>query len=113
MAVDLSSIYTLPMAVPSSAKPAASYHHAYRDGYSASPPDHAGSETSASAGGPSFGSSALSGSASSNYADSTMGEYDSAASASNVDFQEYMQDRFAAAFDPLPLDRAMVVQAQA
>ncbi|KAI0913615.1 hypothetical protein F4823DRAFT_20269 [Ustulina deusta] len=37
---------------------------------------------------------------------------DSTASASGVDFNEYMQDRFADAFDPLPLDRSLVTQAQ-
>ncbi|KAI0466307.1 hypothetical protein F4859DRAFT_303353 [Xylaria cf. heliscus] len=37
---------------------------------------------------------------------------DSTASASGVDFNEYMQDRFANAFDPLPLDRSLVTQAQ-
>jgi len=37
---------------------------------------------------------------------------DSVASASGVDFNEYMQDRFANAFDPLPLDRSLVTQAQ-
>ncbi|KAI1419527.1 hypothetical protein F5Y12DRAFT_244274 [Xylaria sp. FL1777] len=37
---------------------------------------------------------------------------DSTASASGVDFNEYMQDRFSNAFDPLPLDRSLVTQAQ-
>ncbi|KAI8949323.1 hypothetical protein F4801DRAFT_407315 [Xylaria longipes] len=37
---------------------------------------------------------------------------ESTASASGVDFNEYMQDRFANAFDPLPLDRSLVTQAQ-
>ncbi|TRX94588.1 hypothetical protein FHL15_004540 [Xylaria flabelliformis] len=37
---------------------------------------------------------------------------DSTASASGVDFNEYMQDRFANAFDPLPLDRSLAKQAQ-
>jgi hypothetical protein len=109
MATNFSPIYTLPMAVPSTAKPTTAY--SYRDGYSISPPEDVGSETSASAI-PSFGSTNISGSAS-NYADSTAGEYDSTVSASGIDFQEYMQDRFANAFDPIPLDRAMVVQAQA
>ncbi|KAI0389729.1 hypothetical protein F5Y17DRAFT_462448 [Xylariaceae sp. FL0594] len=36
----------------------------------------------------------------------------SVASASGVDFNEYMQDRFANAFDPLPLDRSLATQAQ-
>ncbi|KAI1188404.1 hypothetical protein F5B17DRAFT_272611 [Nemania serpens] len=38
---------------------------------------------------------------------------DSTASASGIDFNEYMQDRFADAFNPLPLDRSLVTQAQA
>jgi hypothetical protein len=103
---DYTTSYTLPMAVPPTAK-GTTY---YRDGYSVSPPEHGGSETSASAV-PSFGSTHVSGSSSS-YASSTNGEYDSSVSASGVDFQEYMQDRFSSNFDPIPLDRAMVVQAQ-
>ncbi|KAI1433476.1 hypothetical protein GGR50DRAFT_503581 [Xylaria sp. CBS 124048] len=34
------------------------------------------------------------------------------ASASGVDFNEYMQDRFADTFDPIPLDRSLATQAQ-
>lgn len=49
--------------------------------------------------------------ASSSYAGSS-GEYDSTSSANGVDMQEYMQDRFTGAFDPLPLDRTLAVQAQ-
>ncbi|KAI5920425.1 hypothetical protein F4810DRAFT_437253 [Camillea tinctor] len=33
-------------------------------------------------------------------------------SASGVDFNEYMQERFAETFDPIPLDRSLAVQAQ-
>lgn len=40
------------------------------------------------------------------------GGYDSTRSAGGVDFQEYMQDRFANSFNPIPLDRSMAVQAQ-
>ncbi|KAI1495840.1 hypothetical protein F5X99DRAFT_102481 [Biscogniauxia marginata] len=36
----------------------------------------------------------------------------SAGSASGVDFNEYMQERFADTFDPIPLDRSLAVQAQ-
>jgi hypothetical protein len=36
----------------------------------------------------------------------------SAASASGVDFNDYIQDRFAESFDPIPLDRSLAVQAQ-
>ncbi|KAI1632270.1 hypothetical protein F4809DRAFT_628395 [Biscogniauxia mediterranea] len=35
-----------------------------------------------------------------------------AGSASGVDFNEYMQERFADTFDPIPLDRSLAVQAQ-
>ncbi|KAI1328125.1 hypothetical protein F5Y16DRAFT_166112 [Xylariaceae sp. FL0255] len=38
---------------------------------------------------------------------------DSAGSASGVDFNEYMQDRFADSFDPLEMDRSVARQAQA
>jgi len=51
--------------------------------------------------------------ASSSYAGSQSGEYESGTSSANgVDLQEYMQDRFTGAFDPLPLDRTLAVQAQ-
>lgn len=43
---------------------------------------------------------------------SSTGDYDSTHSASGVDFQEYMQDRFSSSFNPIPLDRSMAVQAQ-
>ena len=36
----------------------------------------------------------------------------SAASASGLDFNEYIQDRFADSFDPIPLDRSLARQAQ-
>lgn len=47
------------------------------------------------------------------YMGNSTADYDSSAnSASGVDFQEYMQDRFASSFNPIPLDRSMAVQAQ-
>lgn len=46
------------------------------------------------------------------YMGNSTGEYDSTHSASGVDFQEYMQDRFSSSFNPIPLDRSMAVQAQ-
>lgn len=46
------------------------------------------------------------------YMGNSTGEYDSTHSAGGVDFQEYMQDRFSASFNPIPLDRSMAVQAQ-
>jgi hypothetical protein len=100
----------LPIAVPS--KPQyASYYPQQHQGYSVSPPEVAESVTSGSGMTPSYGHSGYS-AASSSYAGSQSGEYDSASSASGVDMQEYMQDRFTGAFDPLPLDRTLAVQAQ-
>lgn len=43
---------------------------------------------------------------------SSQGEYDSAGSASGIDLNEYMSDRFAETFNPLPLDKCTAVQAQ-
>lgn len=40
------------------------------------------------------------------------GEYDSVGSASGIDLNEYMSDRFAESFDPIPLDKCTAVQAQ-
>ncbi|KAI0593793.1 hypothetical protein F4775DRAFT_474217 [Biscogniauxia sp. FL1348] len=40
------------------------------------------------------------------------GSSSAAGSASGVDFNEYMQERFADTFDPIPLDRSLAVQAQ-
>ena len=98
---------TLPVAVPT--KPYHqqdnSYYAPQKYGYSVSPPE--ASETSAS--GPTYSSAN-----SSSYAGSVSGgDYESASSSANgVDMQEYMQDRFQGAFDPLPLDRTLAVQAQ-
>jgi hypothetical protein len=76
--------------------------------YSVSPPEV---DESVSSGGPSYGHSGYS--ASNSYAGSSHGDYDSNYSASGVDFQEYMHNRFAETFDPTPLDRSMAQQAQA
>jgi len=44
---------------------------------------------------------------------SASSEYDSSSTSANgVDFNEYMQDRFASSFNPIPLDRGLAVQAQ-
>ena len=59
---------------------------------------------------PSYGNSQYS-ATSSSYAGSAS-EYDSTSSANGVDMQEYMQDRFTGAFNPIPLDRTLAVQAQ-
>jgi hypothetical protein len=102
--------YSAPIAVPS--KPQyASYYPQQHQGYSVSPPEVAESVTSGSGVTPSYGHSGYS-AASSSYAGSQSGDYDSTSSANGVDMQEYMQDRFTGAFDPLPLDRTLAVQAQ-
>ncbi|KAF7546700.1 hypothetical protein G7Z17_g8251 [Cylindrodendrum hubeiense] len=96
--------YSMPMAVPAKG----SQYPAYSQ-YSVSPPECEDSVSSAS-GIPSYsngGYSATSNGYAAGYAD-----YDSTASTSGVDFQEYMQDRFANSFDPIPLDRSMAMQAQ-
>jgi hypothetical protein len=96
---------TLPMAVPN--KQQEQYYPAQKYNYAVSPPE--APESTAS--GPSYGNSAYS-ATSSSYAGSASGDYDSTSSANGVDMQEYMQDRFNGAFDPLPLDRTLAVQAQ-
>lgn len=101
---------TLPIPVPTKA-PQASYYTPTNTTYGVSPPEAPESVTTGSGITPAYGNSTYS-ATSSSYAGSASGEYDSTASASGVDLQEYMQDRFAGAFDPLPLDRTLAVQAQ-
>ncbi|KAJ9149783.1 Biogenesis of lysosome-related organelles complex 1 subunit KXD1 [Pleurostoma richardsiae] len=98
---------TLPMPVPTKDQ----YPNYYQTDstYSVSPPEGDASVSSGS-GVPSYSNSGYSATAS--YAGSSHGDYDSAGSASGVDFNEYMHDRFAESFNPLPLDKAMAVQAQ-
>ncbi|KAH8596913.1 hypothetical protein B0O99DRAFT_509325 [Bisporella sp. PMI_857] len=113
MAYHQQSYYTYtasPVAIPS--KPQyASYYPTQHQGYSVSPPEPAESVSSSTGMTQSYGHSGYS-AASSSYAGSQTGDYESAASANGVDMQEYMQDRFSTAFDPLPLDRTLAVQAQ-
>ncbi|KAI9800653.1 MAG: hypothetical protein M1825_003975 [Sarcosagium campestre] len=78
----------------------ATYRHT-----SVSPPEAADSVTT---GVPSFSNST----ASSNYAGSASGEYDSSAAAGGVDLMDLLNDRLTGAFDPVPLDRSLVKQAQ-
>ncbi|KAI9801458.1 MAG: hypothetical protein M1833_002690 [Piccolia ochrophora] len=85
---------------PYHAPPRATYRQA-----SASPPEAADSVTT---GVPSFSNST----ASSNYAGSASGDYDSSAAGPGVDLMELLNDRFTGAFDPVPLDRGLVTQAQ-
>jgi hypothetical protein len=97
---------SLPITVP--AKQQAYYTTTHNYGYAVSPPEIAESVTTGTG---TYGNSAYS-ATSSSYAGSASGEYDSTSSANGVDMQEYMQDRFNGAFDPLPLDRTLAMQAQ-
>lgn len=114
-----SQYYSASGALPiPSAKASYTYPTYYTSGdstYSVSPPeDLDASVTSSSAMGgavSAYGTSTYSVPASS-YAGSSQGEYDSAGSASGIDLNEYMSDRFAETFNPLPLDKCTAVQAQ-
>ncbi|RDW68357.1 hypothetical protein BP5796_09014 [Coleophoma crateriformis] len=102
---------TSPIAVPTKAPQYQYYQPTQHQAYACSPPEAPESVTTGSGMTPTYGHSAYS-ATSSSYAGSASGEYDSSASANGVDLQEYMQDRFNGAFDPLPLDRTLAVQAQ-
>jgi biogenesis of lysosome-related organelles complex 1 subunit KXD1 len=78
--------------------------------YSVSPPEYAGSETSESGVG-SYSSPNYS-TTNSTYAGSSQGDYESAGSAGGVDLNDYMQDRFTTAFNPVELDKGIAAQAQ-
>ncbi|EKD17728.1 uncharacterized protein L3040_008085 [Drepanopeziza brunnea f. sp. 'multigermtubi'] len=95
---------SLPMAVPHKGQ---QYYAPQSHRYSVSPPEAPESVTTGSG----VGNSAYS-AASGSYAGSASGDYDGTSSTNGVDMQEYMQDRFAGAFDPLPLDRTLAVQTQ-
>lgn len=99
------SYSSVPMAVPSKGNQYPTYSQ-----YSISPPECDDSISSAS-GVASYSNSGYS-ATSASYVGSSGGDYDSIGSASGVDFQEYMQERFANSFNPIPLDRSMAVQAQ-
>lgn len=101
--------YAMPMAMPSKGSQYPTYSQ-----YSMSPPECEDTLSSAS-GVPSYSNTGFSATSGSYLGGSSsgLGEYDSTTgSASGVDFQEYMQDRFASSFNPIPLDRSMAVQAQ-
>ena len=102
---------SLPIAVPSKVH-YASYYPQQHQGYAVSPPEVAESVTSSSGMTPSYGHSGYSATSSSYAGSASHSEYDSTSSANGVDMQEYMQDRFTGAFDPLPLDRTLAKQAQ-
>ncbi|KAK3371829.1 hypothetical protein B0T24DRAFT_531411 [Lasiosphaeria ovina] len=80
--------------------------------YSVSPPEDLDASVTSGSGVASYGHSGFSATTSS-YAGSSQGEYDSAGSANGVDLNEYMQDRFADTFNPIPLDKCTATQAQA
>ncbi|TVY25531.1 Biogenesis of lysosome-related organelles complex 1 subunit [Lachnellula hyalina] len=101
---------SLPISVPSKSQNA-QYYTPQNHGYSVSPPEVAESVTTGASMTPAYGNSTYS-ATSNSYAGSSSSEYDSTSSANGVDMQEYMQDRFNGAFDPLPLDRTLAVQAQ-
>lgn len=111
--------YSMPITVPGKGNQYPSYSQ-----YSMSPPECDDSLSSVS-GVPSYSHTGFPGSsaAGSGYGagtylpgsavpSSASADYDSAVSASGVDFQDYMQDRFSHSFNPIPLDRSMAVQAQ-
>ncbi|CAK7203713.1 hypothetical protein SEUCBS139899_006457 [Sporothrix eucalyptigena] len=103
---------TLPMAVPGKDE-YAGYYHGYHSGhssYSVSPPES--ENVSSASGGASYGMQPGY-STTASYAGSMQGDYDSSLSAGNVDFNDYMQDRFNDTFNPIPLDKSVAMQAQA
>ena len=85
------------------------YYQSNDSTYSVSPPEADGSITSGS-GVPSY--SVTNSSYAGSQADYCQYDGDSSMSVSGIDINEYMQDRFHEAYDPLPLDRSTVVQAQ-
>lgn len=113
-AADYYATGPLPMPVPQGGKGSAA-HYAYYSGadstYSVSPPE--GDSPSVSSGSAGAGTYSSVGYSASSYAGSSVGDYgDSHASASNIDLQEYMQERFAQRLNPLPYDHSVAKQAQ-
>ena len=99
--------YSQPMPVP--ATKGGNQYPTYSQ-YSVSPPECEDSISSVSGAG-SYSHTGLSNPTHS-YVSGSHADYDSAASASGVDFQDYMQERFSNSFNPIPLDRSMAMQAQ-
>ncbi|KAK4962261.1 hypothetical protein LTR66_003762 [Elasticomyces elasticus] len=98
---------SFPLSVPS--KPAVRAYHPHHYNQSSaysrastSPPERPDSTTT----GPAFSAT------SSSYAGSSNDFEQSSGGLASVDLLEYMNDRLAGAFDPLPLDRSLVKQAQ-
>lgn len=94
----------LPINVPSKTPAPASYYPVTR--VAVSPPDLSDSSTTAGS-----RTSGYSGTSSS-YAGSVSGDYESSC-VSGVDVVDMLNDRVNNAFDPTPLDRGLVMQAQA
>jgi biogenesis of lysosome-related organelles complex 1 subunit KXD1 len=103
-----SQYYTTGVPIPAKGQQYPTYYQSPESNYSVSPPED--NDASVTSGVPSYGSSGYSATTSS-YAGSTS-DWDSTGSASGIDFNEYIQDRFAESFDPIPLDRSLAVQAQ-
>lgn len=96
------STYALPIHAPKGA---------YYAPYPAPPAEYEDSASSIS-GVPSYSHNGFTNSTASYIGAPSVG-YESARSASGVDFQDYMQERFSHSFNPIPLDRSVAVQAQA
>ncbi|EEY19319.1 hypothetical protein D7B24_005824 [Verticillium nonalfalfae] len=97
--------YSIPMPISSKGQ-----DYDYHNTYSVSPPE--ADESVSSGTGHSYSQPSGYSVANSSYAGSNSGDFDTVHSASGVDFNEYMQDRFAQSFDPIPLDRNIAIQAQ-
>ncbi|OAA63083.1 putative domain KxDL [Cordyceps fumosorosea ARSEF 2679] len=109
--------YSMPISVPGKGNAYPSYSQ-----YSMSPPECDDAASSVS-GAHSYSHAGLSSASASSAAasyylpgsavpSSTGADFDSAGSASGIDFQDYMQDRLSHSFNPIPLDRSTAVQAQ-
>ncbi|KAI1136632.1 hypothetical protein F5Y05DRAFT_99703 [Hypoxylon sp. FL0543] len=106
---------TSAVPIPTKAEQYQQYYQSGGSNYSVSPSEDEQRERDASvtSGVPSYGSSTNAASYATSYAS---GDYcdgsQSGASASGVDFNDYMQNRFDDTFDPIPLDRSLARQAQ-
>lgn len=98
--------YSLPMPISSKGRE----RDYSSSAYSISPPEV--DESISSGTGPSYSQPSGYSVANSSYAGSQSGDFDSTVSASGIDLNEYMHDRFAQSFDPTPLDRNIAIQAQ-
>jgi len=98
------------MAVPSKGQDYADYYQTGHTSYSVSPPES--EDYSSGSGVASYSASGYGYSTTASYAGSSQGDYESAGSVNGVDLNDYMHNRFAESFDPIPLDKCMVKQAQ-